>query len=212
MKPEIRNLKLFTSEPSLIISILLVIATSLFFGAKFSWSQNQEEEIETLEVIEIPGTAVTLEERQLLFPKPDIKDFPPISPSEDLRISADIQLNHNFTTTSVALDPIGKQRGITSNPIPVKINRPPYPRIAKEQGWQGTVKLTLTIGPDGKISSATVHTSSGFPFLDQIALDATEDWLFQPQKDGEFPVATKVNVPVKFNLHEKLPSTYGKSN
>ncbi|UCE64321.1 MAG: energy transducer TonB, partial [Nitrospirota bacterium] len=161
------------------------------------------EEIETLEVIEIPGTAVILEERQLIFPKPDINEFPATSAFDALRISAEFPLNHNFKTNLVALDPIGKQRGIRSNPIPVKIDRPPYPRIAKEQGWQGTVKLTLTIGPDGKISSATVLTSSGFPILDQIALDATEDWLFQPQKDGEFPVATKVNVPVKFNLHEK---------
>jgi len=112
-------------------------------------------------------------------------------------------MNHNLETTSVALDPIGKQRGIRSNPIPVKIDRPPYPRIAKEQGWQGTVKLTLTIGPDGKVSSAKIHTSSGFPILDRIALEATDDWLFQPEKDGEFPVSTKVNVPVKFNLHEK---------
>lgn len=192
MKLETRNLKLFC-----------ILASCLFFGANLSWSQTTEEEIETLGVIEIPGTAVILEERQLIFPNPDFHDFPPPPTSEALRISADFHLNHNFTATSVALDPIGKQRGIRSNPIPVKINRPPYPRIAKEQGWQGTVKLALTIGPDGKVSSATVHTSSGFPILDQIALDATDDWLFQPQKDGEFAVATKVNVPVKFNLHDK---------
>ena len=192
MKLETRNLKLF-----------FFIASCLFLGASVSWSQNTEEEIETLEVIEIPGTAVILEERQFIFPNPDLNEFPPTSASDALRISAEIPINHNFRTTSVALDPIGKQRGIKSNPIPVNINRPPYPRIAKEQGWQGTVILTLTIGPEGKVSSATVHTSSGFPILDQMALDATDDWLFHPQKDGEFPVATRVNVPIKFNLHEK---------
>jgi len=192
VKLETRNLKLF-----------FILASCLFFGANLSWSQTTKEEIETLDVIEIPGTAVILEERQLIFPKPDMNNFPPTSAFDALRISAEIPLNHNFKTTSVALDPIGKQRGIKSHPIPININRPPYPRIAKEQGWQGTVKLTLTIGPDGKVSSATVHTSSGFPILDKMALDATDDWVFQPQKDGEFPVATKVNVPVKFNLHEK---------
>lgn len=169
----------------------------------FTWCQGSEEEIETLEVIEIPGTAVIIEERQLIFPNPSINDFPPPPASDALFISAEFPINHNFKTTSVALDPIGKQRGIKSKSIPVKIDRPPYPRIAKEQGWQGTVKLTLTIGPDGKVSSATIHTSSGFPILDRIAIDATDDWLFQPEKDGEFPVATKVNVPVKFNLQEK---------
>jgi protein TonB len=182
---------------------VFVIASTLFLGENLSWSQSSEEAIETLEVIEIPGTAVIVEKRQLIFPKPNIYDYPPPPASDTLRISAEFPINHNFTTTSVALDPIGKQRGITSKPLPVKIDSPPYPRIAKEQGWQGTVKLTLTIGPDGKVSSSTIHTSSGFPILDHIAIEATDDWLFQPEKDGEFPVATKVNVPVKFNLHEK---------
>jgi TonB family protein len=192
VKPETRNLKL-----------LFILASCLFFAANLSWPQDSDEEIETLGVIEIPGTAVILEERQLIFPKPDINDFSPPPASEAQRISADFHLNHNFHSTSVPLDPIGKQRGIKSNPIPVKMDRPPYPRIEKEPGWQGTVKLTLTIGPEGKISSATVPTSSGFPILDQIALEATDDWLFQPQKDGEFAVLTNVNIPVKFNLHEK---------
>jgi len=196
-------LKLLPAQLSIIISNIFVMASCLFFGTNFTWPQGLEEEIQTLGVIEIPGTAIILEERQLIFPKPDIHDFPPPPASEALHISADFYLNHNFHSTSVALDPIGKQRGIKSNPIPVKIDRPPYPRIAKEQGWQGTVKLTITIGPDGMVSSATVHTSSGFPILDQIALDATDDWLFQPEKDGEFPVATKVNIPVRFNLHDK---------
>ena len=214
MRPNVTRLKYrwlplgqsFTLKPETQILkpiIVIIIAFSLFLEASLTWPQSPEEEIDTLEVIEIPGTAVNLEERHFIFPEPDIRNFPPLLASSILPISADFHLNHNFKATSVTLDPIGEQRGIKSNPIPVKIDSPPYPRIAKEQGWQGTVKLTLTIGPDGKVSSATVNTSSGFPILDQIALEATEKWLFQPQKDGEFPVKTKVNIPVKFNLHEK---------
>jgi TonB family protein len=191
MKQKILNLKL-----------LLLITGSLLIGADLSWAQGSEEEIDTLEVIEIPGTAVILEDRQLTFPEPNFFDFPPFPISETLRISAEFNLNHNFNMTSVVLDPIGQRRSIKSKPIPMKINRPPYPRIAKEQGWEGTVKLILTIGSDGKVSSATIHSSSGFPLLDQIALDATKDWLFEPEKDGEFPVETKVNVPIQFSLHE----------
>ena len=156
-----------------------------------------------MEVIEIPGTVAKLEEPKFIFPEPELDQIHQFLTPDALRISAEFSVNHNFNTPAVALDPIGRQRGIKSKPQPIKIRRPPYPRIAKEQGWQGTVNLTLTIGPDGKVSSAKIHTSSGYPILDTIALDATREWLFHPQKDGEFPVAAKVNVPVRFNLHEK---------
>lgn len=182
--------------------LLIAAILSLWVDPVLSQSSG-EEEIETLEVIEIPGTAVNLEKRQVVFAKPTMHDGLPYSTLDVLRIPAKFSVIHQFDPPTVALDPIGKERGIMSKPKPIKIERPPYPRIAKEQGWQGTVKLTLTIEADGKVSSANIHTSSGVPILDSIALEATREWLFEPQKDGEFPVAAKVNVPVKFNLHDK---------
>lgn len=193
----------FGNGPLTIISALL-LGGGLLLRASITWPESLENgEIETLEVIEIPGTAVNLEERQFVFPKPELHNFQEIPSTAVPLISAEFNINHNLETASVAVDPIGKKRGIISKPQPLKIGRPPYPRIAREQGWEGTVILTLTIGPDGRVSSAKLQTSSGYPILDTIALEAAHDWFFQPQKDGEFPVGSKVNVPVRFNLHEK---------
>ena len=203
MKPKKRKLAFLDYILPLPLSFLLMMGISMFFEDNFSYSQSSKDEIETLEVIEIPGTAPTFEHHELEFPVPEIQFFSGSHSFEMPTISPEIPLRRKFQSNSLALDPIGKQRGIKSKPVPVKIERPPYPRVAKEQGWEGTVTLTLTIGPDGKVSSAAVRHSSGFPILDHIALDATKDWLFHPQKDGEFPTSAKVNIPVKFDLHEK---------
>jgi len=201
VKPETRNLKLLLNTSYFTIPLVVVIAGPFLLWPDFTWSQGSEEEIETLEVIEIPGTAVNLEERQLIFPKPDPNDFLPSPASDVLRISAEFSMNHNIETTSVALDPIGKERGITTPVKKLKVEKPPFPPIANELNWKGTVVLRLTIDPDGRVSSAEIHTSSGHAILDNIALDTARKWLFEPKKNGEFPVTAKINFPVDFIYH-----------
>jgi protein TonB len=60
---------------------------------------------------------------------------------------------------------------ITSTGVGGERPQPPYPRIALEQGQQGTVILHLTVEESGEISSIEVKGSSGFPKLDRSALD-----------------------------------------
>ena len=55
----------------------------LLGGSDLSWSQQAEEEaIDTLDVIEIEGTAVNMEMRQFVYPEPDIHAPHPFSRSE----------------------------------------------------------------------------------------------------------------------------------
>lgn len=46
-----------------------------------------------------------------------------------------------------------------------------YPRLAQRNGWQGLVKLGLRIEPNGQLSRIRVVSTSGFPVLDQAALE-----------------------------------------
>ncbi len=48
---------------------------------------------------------------------------------------------------------------------------PEYPGRARRQGWQGTVDVALAIGSDGGVADARVDRSSGYPTLDDVALD-----------------------------------------
>jgi protein TonB len=51
--------------------------------------------------------------------------------------------------------------------------QPSYPKLALEQGQQGTVGLLLTTDAAGNVASVQIKQSSGFPILDR----ATEDFI-----------------------------------
>ena len=46
-----------------------------------------------------------------------------------------------------------------------------YPRLAQRNGWQGMVKLGLRIESNGQLSHIRLLSTSGFPVLDQAALN-----------------------------------------
>jgi TonB family protein len=76
---------------------------------------------------------------------------------------------------------------------------PEYTKAASKAHIQGTVVLTLVIGPDGKPRDVRVRTSLD-PGLDQKAVEAVGHWQFAPgTKDGE-PVAVTSTVEVTFRL------------
>ena len=61
--------------------------------------------------------------------------------------------------------------------------QPPYPRIALEQGQQGSVTLRMTVDDAGLISTIEVTQSSGFPVLDRSAMDFVKrHWTVPPEK------------------------------
>lgn len=72
--------------------------------------------------------------------------------------------------------------------------------MARKRGWEGTVTIQARVNETGGVDEATVHRSSGYESLDQAALEAVRGWRFVPgTRDGN-PVATRVMVPVKFEL------------
>ncbi len=80
-------------------------------------------------------------------------------------------------------------------------NPPPrYPTKARVYGEEGTVRLLVTIGPDGYPRQVDVYESSGHPRLDRAARKAVRRWEFvSAREDGE-PVTSQTLVPVSFEL------------
>lgn len=63
---------------------------------------------------------------------------------------------------------------------------PEYPSRARRQGWQGTVDVELAIAPDGGVRDARVGRSSGYPALDDVAVDVARRSRFSvPESDRE---------------------------
>ena len=72
--------------------------------------------------------------------------------------------------------------------------------LAREQGLEGVVVLSVLVRPDGRVEDARVASSSGADVLDEAALAAVRGWLFTPATRGGRPVESIVEVPVKFAL------------
>lgn len=99
-------------------------------------------------------------------------------------------------------DTTADRKGLRTRARPVKADRPVYPDIALKQGWEGTVWLRLAITHEGEVKRATIRTSSGFPVLDEIAHQTVQAWKFEPARDGEFTIPSKVDQPIRFSLKD----------
>jgi len=167
-----------------------------------SMEPDVEEEIETLDVIEITGSIVEQAPRELNFPSPEIIRHNHLSVAKYLS-SPELKLVKRIPSPSkVLLDQTAQTRNLHTPVKPLKTQRPPYPRQAREQGWRGRVILRLKILADGTVESSTIHQSSGHQLLDDNAMKTATQWTFEPAKNGAFPVATTVNIPIQFDLVE----------
>ncbi len=64
---------------------------------------------------------------------------------------------------------------------------PTYPAIARQMGITGTVIVTTTVDPTGKVLKA--ESTSGNKLLATAAIDAVKQWKFAPGDTTEtFPV------------------------
>lgn len=86
--------------------------------------------------------------------------------------------------------------GNVRTPRKIKDARPVYPQEARDARVQGVVILEMRIDPDGRVGSARVLRS--IPQLDQAALDAVQQWEFEPTLLNGAPVAVVMTVTVQF--------------
>jgi protein TonB len=79
-----------------------------------------------------------------------------------------------------------------------------YPRVSRELGESGVVKLRVLIDEQGHPNSnVTVAQSSGFPRLDQEAVRAMRAARFQPRIVDGVPRAVSTTASLEFNLEEQ---------
>lgn len=79
----------------------------------------------------------------------------------------------------------------------VSVN-PVYPEGARAARIEGVVILEITIGKDGSVASARVLRS--IPELDQAAIDAVLQWVYEPTLLNGEPIEVKLNVTINFTL------------
>lgn len=170
-------------------------------GISFAMAQESLDDLETLTAIEVDATIIE-EERDIRMPEPETT---PLVPLTGL-VTATIPRTHPHPVSQGTLemlrDSTADRKGVRKPVRPIRTNRPPYPQIARKRGWEGTVVLRLTVNREGSVERVNTHKSSGFPDLDESAVEAVKTWRFSPAKDGEFPISATVDLPVRFDLDE----------
>ena len=76
---------------------------------------------------------------------------------------------------------------------------PMYPPLAKQARIQGTVRLEAVIAADGSIQNLRVL--EGHPLLVQSALQAVQQWRYQPTLLSGEPVEVVTFIEVVFRLY-----------
>jgi TonB family protein len=92
-------------------------------------------------------------------------------------------------------------KGDLKPPKLIKKVEPVYPDEARKNGVQGVVILEAKIGERGQVIDAMILRS--VPQLDQAAIDALKQWVYEPMTLNGKPIKTLITVTVRFKLDEK---------
>jgi len=103
----------------------------------------------------------------------------------------DAKLNRSITTPAS----VG---GDIRPPKKIKDVSPEYPEKAKQAQAEGAVVLEATIDPKGNVRNVRVLQS--IPLLDQSAIEAVQQWKYEPTFLEGVPVPIKMTVTVSFAL------------
>lgn len=84
---------------------------------------------------------------------------------------------------------------------PVYMPSPRYPMSALRARREGKVVLSVTVTPDGDVTSVTIGRSSGDDDLDRAAREAVRGWRFAASDDR--PQRFTAELPVNFELTQR---------
>jgi protein TonB len=141
-------------------------------------------------VVETPKPNDMVKPEETLKPQPLPTLAPKPIPAAAAKVAGkDAKTVHASRGAMVAVSP-----NYLRNPPPV------YPEIARRMGQQGTVQLFVEVSAEGNAVNVVLKQSSGFGLLDAAALQSVRHWKFQPATIGGLPVASRIEVPVRFEL------------
>ncbi len=111
-----------------------------------------------------------------------------------LRLPSSRAVVLSLATALIALRPsvLAQQSTSPSERKVISQVSPVYPDLARKIQMKGTVRLEITVLPNGKMKSASVL--GGSPLLVQAAVDAVQKWKWEPM-----PQETKASI--EFHFH-----------
>ncbi|KZZ15811.1 hypothetical protein A3750_11020 [Oleiphilus sp. HI0079] len=73
--------------------------------------------------------------------------------------------------------------------------------MARRRGVEGTVVIEVSLDALGSQTHLKIQKSSGNPLLDNSAVNAVREWRFLPHQVKGLAIASRVHIPVRFELN-----------
>lgn len=186
-----------------LIGAIVIHAVLFVFSPPFTFKPYQLRE-EKFEVVELP-------ENIEIPPPPQEVQMPTVpveAASDEEADDAQDLPETTFDDFSQMPPPPPPDGGLDSGvflafdepPIPIDLVSPKYPDLAREAGFEGTVRVQVLISEEGKVLDAQVVSSDVSPAMEQAALEAARKCKFKPAKQRTTPVKARMLIPFHFSL------------
>lgn len=195
--PAVSNLSTRAVVFALVISAHVAVLTV--------WSSQPNANAETNNELSV-NFSMTAQATQAAAPK--VKPPPPqISPIEPLPVVE--RIPEQAAISPAPQPPAVAEPGVApavtepdykaaylNNPAPL------YPMVARRNGLQGRVLLSVEVLADGVCGQISIQKSSGYAMLDNAALQTVKSWRFVPARQGGHAVDKWFMIPVQFSLKD----------
>lgn len=116
--------------------------------------------------------------------------------ADKIRIPVDFEAHESCWSKQVPDTP--------ARPEPSSVERDPprWPAIVEENGLSGEVVLLVLLEEDGWKHAVRVETTSGDPDIDYAAVNAAENWKYEPALLDGKPVRTVLRLPMRYGKGE----------
>ncbi len=196
------------------VSVMLHVVVLLAIAYGYTHQEQLQELAKPLTVSLVEAPRPEQPQVQPVPPKP--RQVQPTRP-QPVPVAAAVSTTPSPSAPTGVLQPVTAPVSVQAAPavaVPVEVPvsearfdadylsnpKPYYPPASRRMGEMGTVYLRVQVSVDGSALQVELKKSSGFPRLDQSALDTVARWKFVPAKKGNAPVTSWVVVPIVFSL------------
>jgi protein TonB len=150
--------------------------------------------------------------KPVIYPVESVQDPQNVLENKDQRfdqesLHKDDEPSENVTDRDVSTRTAAKTEQSASaavqmaRPLYLTNSVPKYPRLARKNGYEGTVVLEVLVDEKGNVDDLILLQSSGHTILDKAAISSVKKWLFEPGAIGRKKVKMWVKLPVRFKLN-----------
>ena len=194
---------------SLIVSALIVMGFYYIDPRLERTREFQKQEVENIEVVEIPPTAQETQQAAPARPQVPIEaedeaDIEELTIEdtdlyEQAQVAVPEKLVEEGSGTFVEEEPPMEFWMVEEKPqLSSQAVYPEYPDIARTAGMEGDVFVEMVVGTDGKVES--VRVLRGPPIFHESAKAAAMKMEFTPARQNDRPVRVKVAQRISFRL------------